>query len=200
MADKEGVKVAKDYHVDVPFANQEGFYVKGANSLDWGMKKHLSNIFNPKSGNSVMFAFDHGYFMGSTAGLERLDLLERVRLDFSIVNDMRYYNGVIFRGYLPGLASGVLAGGRYDNLLRRMGKTGGAIGFAVYLDQLERLEGDSMYDVDVLLLYDPQDDPAAVAERAQALTAAGHSVRVERAAPQRLRYRELVRFSEGGQM
>lgn len=75
MADLEGVKVAKDYHVDVPFANCEGFYVKGANSLDWGMKKHLSNIFDPKSGNTVMFAFDHGYFMGSTAGLERLDLL-----------------------------------------------------------------------------------------------------------------------------
>ena len=49
--------------------------MKGANSLDWGMKKHLSNIFDPKSGNTVMFAFDHGYFMGSTAGLERLDLL-----------------------------------------------------------------------------------------------------------------------------
>lgn len=75
MADKDGFKVAKDYHVGVPFANQKGFYVKGANSLDWGMKKHLSNIFNTKSGNSVMFAFDHGYFMGSTAGLERLDLL-----------------------------------------------------------------------------------------------------------------------------
>lgn len=75
MADLEGVKVAKDYHVDVPFANNEGFYVKGANHLDWGMKKHLSNIFNPKSGNTVMFAFDHGYFMGSTAGLERLDLV-----------------------------------------------------------------------------------------------------------------------------
>lgn len=75
MADLDGVKVAKDYHVDTPFANCEGFYVKGANSLDWGMKKHLSNIFDPKSGNTVMFAFDHGYFMGSTAGLERLDLL-----------------------------------------------------------------------------------------------------------------------------
>lgn len=75
MADKEGLKVPKDYHTDIPFANQEGFYVKGANSLDWGMKKHLSNIFNKKSGNAVMFAFDHGYFMGSTAGLERLDLL-----------------------------------------------------------------------------------------------------------------------------
>ena len=75
MADLEGLKVAKDYHVNVPFANQNGFFVKGANSLDWGMKKHLTNIFNPKSGNTVMLAFDHGYFMGSTAGLERLDLL-----------------------------------------------------------------------------------------------------------------------------
>ncbi len=75
MADKDGLKVAKDYHVSEPFANTEGFYVKGANNLDWGMQKHLSNIFSPKSGNTVMFAFDHGYFMGSTAGLERLDLL-----------------------------------------------------------------------------------------------------------------------------
>lgn len=75
MADLDGLKVSKDYHADVPFANQNGFYLKGCNSLDWGMKKHLANIFNPKSGNTVMFAFDHGYFMGSTAGLERLDLL-----------------------------------------------------------------------------------------------------------------------------
>lgn len=75
MADLDGLKVAKDYHTDVPFANNGGFFVKGANSLEWGMKKHLAHIFNPKSGNTVMFAFDHGYFMGSTAGLERLDLL-----------------------------------------------------------------------------------------------------------------------------
>lgn len=75
MADKDGLKAAKDYNVDIPFANQGSFHVKGANSLDWGMKKHLSNIFDPKSGNTVMFAFDHGYFMGSTSGLERLDLV-----------------------------------------------------------------------------------------------------------------------------
>lgn len=75
MADKDGLKVAKDYHTDAPFANQGSFHVKGANALDWGMQKHLSNIFNPKSGNTVMFAFDHGYFMGGTAGLERLDLV-----------------------------------------------------------------------------------------------------------------------------
>lgn len=75
MADLEGLKVSKDYHVDVPFANQKGFFLRGINSLDWGMKKHMANIFDPSSGNTVMFAFDHGYFMGSTAGLERLDLL-----------------------------------------------------------------------------------------------------------------------------
>ena len=67
MADLEGLKVSKDYHVNVPFANQEGFFLKGINSLDWGMKKRMSNIFDPKSGNTVMFAFDHGYFMGSTS-------------------------------------------------------------------------------------------------------------------------------------
>ena len=75
MADLDGLKVAHDYHVDTPFAIDGSFHVKGAGNLDWGMKKHLSNIFNPVSGNTVMFAFDHGYFMGSVSGLERLDLL-----------------------------------------------------------------------------------------------------------------------------
>lgn len=75
MADLDNFKVAKNYHLEEPFANQKGFFLKGINSLDWGMKKHMSNIFNKDSGNTVMFAFDHGYFQGSTSGLERLDLL-----------------------------------------------------------------------------------------------------------------------------
>jgi putative autoinducer-2 (AI-2) aldolase len=75
MPDKDGVKVSKDYRVDEPFANGGSFHVKGAGGADWGMKKRLSNIFDPKSGNTVMFAFDHGYFMGSTSGLERMDLV-----------------------------------------------------------------------------------------------------------------------------
>ena len=131
--------------------------------------------------------------------MTHLHLADNLRLDFSIVNDMRYYNGIIFRGYLPELASGVLAGGRYDNLLRRMGKTGQAIGFAVYLDQLERLDSDSEYDVDTLLLYGPETDPAAAAARAAYLAAEGKTVRMERTIPRELRWRELVRFEEGGQ-
>lgn len=83
MPDMEGFKVAKDYHIDTEFANNsKGFYVKGANNLDWGMKKHLANIFDKNSGNTVMFAFDHGYFMGSVSGLERLDLLIPKLMDY----------------------------------------------------------------------------------------------------------------------
>ena len=74
MADNIGNKAAHDYHLDIPAA-QVGFYVKGAAHCDWGMKTRLARIFHPKSGNTVMLAFDHGYIMGPTAGLERIDLV-----------------------------------------------------------------------------------------------------------------------------
>lgn len=74
MADAKGNKIAKNYHLDSP-VKMEGFHVKGMNNVDWGMKNRLSRIFNPESGNTVMLAFDHGYIMGSTAGLERLDIV-----------------------------------------------------------------------------------------------------------------------------
>ena len=74
MADNIGNKAAHDYHLDIPAA-QEGFYVKGAANCDFGMKSRLARIFNPKSGNTVMLAFDHGYIMGPTSGLERIDVV-----------------------------------------------------------------------------------------------------------------------------
>ena len=74
MADNIGNKAAHDYHLDVPAA-QEGFYVKGASHCDWGMKTRLARMFDARSGNTVMLAFDHGYIMGPTAGLERIDLV-----------------------------------------------------------------------------------------------------------------------------
>lgn len=74
MADNIGNKNAKDYHLDVP-ATAQGFYVKGCSHCDWGMKNRLSRMFDPKSGNTVMLAFDHGYIMGPTAGLERIDVV-----------------------------------------------------------------------------------------------------------------------------
>ena len=75
MADTSGNKVAKDFSVGTPFANGGDYHVKGSNNYDWGMKDRLSRIFSPSTGKTVMLAFDHGYFMGPTSGLERLDLL-----------------------------------------------------------------------------------------------------------------------------
>ena len=63
----------RSYYEDVPVADQ-GFFLKGAASLDWGMKNRLARIFRPSSGRTVMLAVDHGYFQGPTTGLERLDL------------------------------------------------------------------------------------------------------------------------------
>ena len=61
------------FHADVP-QKTEGFFLKGSNSLDWGLKNRLSKIFDPTSGRTVMLAVDHGYFQGPTTGLERIDL------------------------------------------------------------------------------------------------------------------------------
>ena len=61
-----------------------------------------------------------------------------LRIDLSTVGDPKYYNGVVFKGYLNGVSCAVLSGGQYDTLLRRMRRGGRAIGFAVYLDTLER--------------------------------------------------------------
>jgi len=63
----------KQFYTDIP-AKCEAFFLKGCNSVDWGMKNRLSRIFDPKSGKTVMLAIDHGYFQGPTTGLERVDV------------------------------------------------------------------------------------------------------------------------------
>src|SRR3989339_1707653 len=73
MADADGIKEAKEFYADRP-QKTEGFFLKGSNSLDWGMKNRLARIFNPVSGRTVMLAIDHGYFQGPTTGLERVDI------------------------------------------------------------------------------------------------------------------------------
>ena len=73
MPDMDELKEGKKYYTDRP-QKTEGFFLKGSNSLDWGMKNRLARIFNPDSGRTVMLAIDHGYFQGPTTGLERIDI------------------------------------------------------------------------------------------------------------------------------
>ena len=82
-----------------------------------------------------------------------LGLSARVRIDFSVINHRGYYSGVVFKGYVKGVPDGVLAGGQYDRMMRKMGRRDGAIGFAVYLDAIASGKKEqSDFDVDLLLL------------------------------------------------
>ncbi len=73
MPDPDAAREGKRFYESVP-AKTPGFFLKGAGSLDWGMKNRLARIFNPRDGRTVMLAIDHGYFQGPTTGLERVDL------------------------------------------------------------------------------------------------------------------------------
>ena len=118
---------------------------------------------------------------------------DAVRIDFSVMGGMKYYNGIIFRGYVEGVPVPVLSGGQYDRLMRRMGKRSGAIGFAVYMDPLERmLQAGSEYDVDTVLLYSDGDDMKKVLEKADSLRSGNRSVMTLREIPSDLRYRDIV--------
>ena len=115
---------------------------------------------------------------------------DRIIFDFSVVGDMNYYNGVLLGGYISGISDRLLSGGQYDKLMEKLGRTGGAIGFALYLDLLEQLpEPKAGYDVDVLLLYD---DPADAAREVAKLTAAGKTVSAQREENDRIRCRERL--------
>lgn len=73
MADIDGIKDTKDFFLTTPAAH-DGFHLKGCHQLDWGMRNRLSHVFRPTSGRTVMLAIDHGYFLGPTTGLERVDV------------------------------------------------------------------------------------------------------------------------------
>lgn len=72
MPEVDVSKKEKQYYTDVP-QQTPGYFLKGSGNLDWGMKHRLAQTFNPKTGRTVMLAFDHGYFQGPTTGLERID-------------------------------------------------------------------------------------------------------------------------------
>lgn len=71
---------------------------------------------------------------------------ENITVDFSISKNDGYYSGIIFKGFINGLSSHILSGGQYDKLMKRMNRNSSAIGFAVYLDSLERMNDNNSTD------------------------------------------------------
>ena len=161
------------------------------------LSEALQTVAPMVRGETMQNAYDQ--LCGVAELLDAYGCAERVYLDFSIVNDMSYYNGIIFRGFVNGIPDGVLSGGRYDSLIRKMGKQGGAIGFAVYLDQLERYGTEEVQsDTDVLLLYDADVSPVDVVRTARELQKDGSRVLAQCGDVGGIRYRSLYRITEGG--
>ena len=71
------------------------------------------------------------------ASIEDARIRDVLQVDFSVVSDINYYNGIVFKGFVEGVPSAVLSGGQYDKLMNKMKHSSRAIGFAVYLDMLD---------------------------------------------------------------
>ncbi|MCD7889034.1 MAG: ATP phosphoribosyltransferase regulatory subunit [Oscillospiraceae bacterium] len=132
-----------------------------------------------------------------TGVLRESKIFASLRFDFSVVQDMSYYNGIVFQGFIEGIPEKVLSGGRYDPLLKRIGKNKGAIGFALNVESLERiLDARDLLDADIALVYSEEDDAAEVAKRAKELSENGKRVRVLDEIPKRARFGEIIYFNE----
>ncbi len=140
-----------------------------------------------------------GEFASICKSISDLGLMDKVRIDFSIVNDTSYYSGLIFKGYIAGIPNSVLSGGQYDKLMKKMGKSSGAVGFAVYLDTLERHGNKKAdYDYDFVIIKDDSCPSAEVIRTVESLSENGFSVIVLSEIPKNIRYKSMMKLTKNG--
>lgn len=131
--------------------------------------------------------------------LKAIGAQKNINLDFSIINDMDYYSSIIFQGFIENIPCSVLSGGRYDNLIQKFGKTGGAIGFAVYLDVISMYDTASNGDdIDALIVYSENADTASLLKEADLLAKTGMRVRVQKSFKSSIKYNKIYTFDERG--
>jgi len=120
----------------------------------------------------------------------------RIRLDFSVSNQLKYYNGLVFKGYAQGVPSSILSGGQYDRLPENMGKRCRAMGFALYLDLLQ--EAENAYDLDLLILRNPRQTPEELLKLTREASREGR-VLVAPQPPKDRTWKRLLDFRKGGE-
>ncbi len=126
------------------------------------------------------------------------ELQSKLRIDFSVVSDINYYNGIVFKGFIDKIPDSVLSGGRYDSLMQSMSRKSKAIGFAVYIDMLERFnEKEREFDYDAVLLYSEKDGIAAVKKAAQSLRNEYGCVFTAKKLPEKATYGKLFELQNG---
>ena len=133
-------------------------------------------------GDQMIKALDELELIGSS--LAELGMAEGITLDFTMQNDLSYYNGVLMQGYVEKYPGILLTGGRYDRLLTKFHKSLSAIGFALALGDLNSCYPNRVdYDADILILYSPEMNAGDLLRRAEAYRKEGKRVRLATAIP-----------------
>lgn len=126
------------------------------------------------------------------------ELQSKLRIDFSVVSDINYYNGIVFKGFIDKIPDSVLSGGRYDSLMQSMSRKSKAIGFAVYIDMLERFNiKEREFDYAAVLLYSENDSISTVKNAAQRLINEYGCVFTAKKLPEKATYGKLFELQTG---
>ena len=135
---------------------------------------------------------------------------DNIRLDFSIINDTNFYSGIVFCGYVAGVPRAVLSGGRYDKLLDKLGKNRNAIGFAVYLNEINSYYYEpTKFDVDCVVIYKEclndinktmSVNMTNLYKAIDSLIEKGYTVRVEKNIPKDLSYKTCFVLQGDGRL
>jgi ATP phosphoribosyltransferase regulatory subunit len=191
----------KNIHDFEKFANDKGLSKEqisafkttaelGGNAKD-GIKKAQKIAINKQMSDAVK------QLQSLVNTLSELGYADSINLNFSIANNADYYNGIIFNGYIEGVPRSILSGGRYDKLLQKLGKNAGAIGFALYLGELERYFNSDRKVVDYLVIYDESTWLQAL-KFADSEIKKGNSVRLALSVPEDMPFNKIINLTSGG--
>ena len=89
---------------------------------------------------SALKAFS--YIQKLIENMEKLDVPDIVRIDFSEIGTQPYHTGIAFQVYMEGTDSAVISGGRYDNLMNQFGGNASSVGFSLLLRKAEPFIGN----------------------------------------------------------
>ena len=141
-------------------------------------------------------ACDELKFIASS--LKKSILSDRMFIDLSVLNNTEYYNGIIFQGYVEKAPSAVLSGGRYDKLAGKLRENTQAIGFAVYLDNLNfYYKKKREFDSDILIIFDSSMKSETLLSLVESFVDKGFSVRVEHSVPEGYKAKNIYAFENG---
>ena len=183
--------ICKNEQIDENIINKLKVFMKNFRSIDEAISE-LRNICSTEISKKEMDEFNEVLNF-----IKQMGYNENSKVNFALTNDINYYSGVAFKGYVMGIPSGIISGGQYDNLMEKMGRTSNAIGFAVYLNELKRLgSSKSEYDVDILLLHGGY--MAEAVNEVKILSKYGKSVWVSDFIPKNIKYRKLLKMTDKG--